>query len=135
MEILFEILSVVLQFFGEAILQIVFEIIAEIGLQGLREPFRRPKPLHPIFAALCYLAFGALAGWVSLLFFQSPFIHSHFGRVANLVLTPLAAGGIMAAIGAWRQRRGKELIRLDRFAYGYLFALAMAVVRFVYAAM
>jgi hypothetical protein len=40
----------------------------------------------------------------------------------------------MSAIGIWRRRRGKELIRLDRFAYGYLFALAMGIIRFVYAA-
>jgi hypothetical protein len=134
MEILVEILLWFLQIFGELILQLAFELIAEIGLQGLREPFRRPKPLHPWFAAVCYLAFGALAGWVSLWFFPSPFIQSHAGRLANLALTPLAAGGVMAAVGAWRLRRGKELIRLDRFVYGYLFALAMAVIRFDYPA-
>jgi hypothetical protein len=36
----------------------------------------------------------------------------------------------MALLGAWRARRGQDLIRLDRFAYGYLFALAMAAMRF-----
>jgi len=134
MEIVFEILFWILQVFGEFILQMVFEVIVEIGLQGLRESFRRPQVLHPWFAAICYLAFGALAGWVSLWFFPSPFIHSRLGRVANLVLTPLAAGGVMASIGAWRLRRGEELIRLDRFAYGHLFALAMGAIRFVCAA-
>ena len=38
----------------------------------------------------------------------------------------------MAGIGAWRRRRDQELIRLDRFAYGYLFALAMAAIRFAF---
>jgi hypothetical protein len=36
----------------------------------------------------------------------------------------------MALIGIWRDRRGQEPIRLDRFAYGYLFALSLALVRF-----
>jgi hypothetical protein len=36
----------------------------------------------------------------------------------------------MCLVGAWRLRREQELVRLDRFAYGYLFALAMALVRF-----
>jgi hypothetical protein len=134
MEIVFEILLWVLQFVGELILQLVFEVIAEIGLQGLREPFRRPKPLHPWFAAVCYVALGILAGGISLLFFPSLFLHSSLGRVANLVFTPLAAGGTMAAIGVWRLSRGKETIRLDRFVYGYLFALAMGGMRFVFAA-
>jgi hypothetical protein len=134
MEILFEILFGLLHFFGEFVLQMVVEVLAELGLLGLREPFRRPKPLHPIFAAFCYVALGALLGGFSLVLFPSQFIHSHPGRVVNLMLTPLAAGLAMAAIGAWRLRRGKDTIRLDRFAYGYLFALAMGLVRFIYAA-
>ena len=134
MEVLIEILLWVLHVFGEFLLQIVVELLAESGLYGLREPFRRPKPLHPIFAGTCYIALGALMGGLSLLFFPSPFIQSQVGRVANLLFTPLAAGAVMAAIGAWRLRRGKDTIRLDRFAYGYLFALAMGLIRFVYAA-
>ncbi len=133
MEILFEILAGLLHVFGEFFVQIVLEIFAELGLHGLREPFRRPKPMHPIFAAICYIGLGAFLGWLSLYFFPSAFIHSELGRVANLISTPLAAGAVMAAIGAWRMRRGKDTIRLDRFAYGYLLALAMGLVRFVYA--
>ena len=54
--------------------------------------------------------------------------------VAGLAVTPVLAGLAMGVLGAWRQRRGQELLRLDRFAYGYLFALALALVRFVLAA-
>jgi hypothetical protein len=39
----------------------------------------------------------------------------------------------MAALGAWRIRRGQSLVPLDRFAYGCLFALAFAFVRFSFA--
>ena len=72
---------------------------------------------------------GATAGALSLWIFPSLFIASHAGRIANTVVTPFIAGGCMAAIGAWRRRRDQELILLDRFAYGYLFALVMALVR------
>jgi hypothetical protein len=57
-------------------------------------------------------------------------VHSHTLQLMNVVLTPVAAGLAMMAMGAWRRRRDQELIRLDKFAYGYLFALAMALVRF-----
>ena len=133
MEILFEILAGLFHILGEFFVQVLVEIFAELGLHGLREPFRQPKPLHPGFAAICYIGLGALLGWLSLYLFPSALIDSRIGRVANLVLTPLAAGAVMAAIGAWRLRRGKDTIRLDRFAYGYLFALAMGLVRFLYA--
>lgn len=132
---LIEVLLWVLHIFGEFLLQMALEILAESGLYGLREPFRRPKPLHPILAGICYIALGAIMGGLSLILLPSPFIKSHAGRIANLLLTRLAAGVVMAAIGTWRLRRGKDTIRLDRFAYGYLFALAMGLIRFVYAAL
>jgi len=40
----------------------------------------------------------------------------------------------MAILGAWRARRGQQVLRIDRFAYGYLFALSIALVRFYFAA-
>ena len=39
----------------------------------------------------------------------------------------------MDGLGAWRARRGDELLRIDRFAYGYLFSFALALVRFRFA--
>ena len=76
-----------------------------------------------------YVLFSAAARGLSLWAIPALFISSHAGRVANLVVTPFIAGGCMVAIGAWRRRRAQELILLDRFAYGYLFALVMALVR------
>jgi hypothetical protein len=49
-----------------------------------------------------------------------------------LVLVPIAAGAAMSLMGAWRRRRDQTLIRLDRFAYGYVFAIAMAAIRFTW---
>jgi len=39
----------------------------------------------------------------------------------------------MSAMGYWRARRGQAVLRIDRFAYGYLFALTFALVRFWFA--
>lgn len=130
MEILFELLFVLLQFVGELLLQIILEFLFELGLHSVREPFRRPKPLHPSLAAIGYVILGAAAGAISLWIFPELFIATGWLRVVSLVVTPAAAGAAMAAIGAWRRTKAKEVIRLDRFAYGFLFALAMAIVRF-----
>jgi len=51
----------------------------------------------------------------------------------NLLLTPVFAGLVMVGVGAWRAKRGDDLLRIDRFAYGYIFALAMAVIRYQFA--
>jgi hypothetical protein len=39
----------------------------------------------------------------------------------------------MMFIGSWRRRRGQEVVRLDHFSYGFLFAICMAAVRFQWA--
>lgn len=125
MEIIFEVLF---SFIGEFVLQVVLEALAELGLHSLRETWRRPP--NPWMAAIGYALFGTIAGGVSLLVLPNLLVHSHSLQLLNVALTPVAAGLAMMAMGAWRRRRDQEMIRLDKFAYGYLFALAMALVRF-----
>lgn len=125
MEIIFEILF---SFVGEFVVQVVLEVLAEIGLHSMRETWRRPP--NPWLAAVGYALFGTIAGGLSLLFLPNLLVHSHTLQLVNVILTPIAAGLAMMAMGAWRRRRDQETIRLDKFAYGYLFALAMALVRF-----
>lgn len=131
-EVLFQILGWLLQLVGEIILQVIGEAIAELIGHSVREPFRRPKPIHPWLAAIGYAIFGALAGALSLWLMPSLFIEAQWLRVTNVIITPVLAGILMAWVGAWRRKHDKEVIRLDSFAYGWCFALAMALVRFVW---
>ena len=80
-----------------------------------------------------YTLFGAILGGLSLLVFPDNLVPEAW-RIANLVLTPLAVGAMMAGMGVWRARRGQPVLRIDRFAYGYLFALSLALIRFFFAA-
>jgi hypothetical protein len=126
MEFLFELLF---EFFGEIILQLVFEALASAGLHIVRDPEAPPRTTKPWLLIMGYALLGAVAGALSLLVFSHSLIHSHTARLVNLVLAPVAVGLAMAAIGAWRKRHGKTEIALDRFTYGYVFAFAMALVR------
>jgi FtsH-binding integral membrane protein len=123
--------EVVFQAIAELVLQIVFEVLAEFGMHSVIEVFeRRPNPW---VAAVGHVILGAVAGLASLLIFPALLIHSHNAQLASLFITPLLAGGTMSLMGAWRRRRGQAVIRIDRFAYGYLFAVAMALVRYTLA--
>lgn len=124
-------LELLFQIIGEVVLQIVFEALAELGLHSLAEPFRRPP--NPWLAAFGYANCGAAAGGLSLLAFPSHLVSSPGMRIAGLIITPIAVGLLMCAMGAWRARRGEQLLRIDRFAYGYLFAVSLALVRFAFA--
>jgi hypothetical protein len=132
MEILFELLWVVVEFVGELLLQLALEVLAEAGVRVFRAPFKDRKPVSAWLAVLGYLALGAAAGAVSLWLFPNLFIQSQAGRIASLLLMPVASGAAMAALGAWRRRREQGLVGLDKFAYGFLFAAAMSGVRFVW---
>lgn len=123
-------IEIVLEFLGEFLLQVIGEALLELGFHALAEPFR--KTPNPWMAALGYVCFGALLGGLSLLPFPTNLVAPQW-RVLNLLLTPVAVGATMALMGAWRARRGQTVQRIDRFAYGYLFALALALVRFLYA--
>lgn len=123
-------IELILGFVGELLLQVVLEVLAELGFRSVRESFR-PQP-NPVLAAIGYLLLGLIAGGLSLLLAPHFLIAGEL-RIPNLLFAPVLAGLAMMALGAWRAARGEELVRLDRFFYGYLFALAIAVVRFWFA--
>lgn len=120
-----------IELLGEFLLQVAIEALAELGFHSLAEPFRRPP--SPWLAALGYALFGAAAGALSLWALPALLVQDPTLRLVNLALTPVAVGLAMSLMGAWRARRGDPVLRIDRFAYGYLFALALALVRFWFA--
>ncbi len=120
----------ILELLGEFLIQIVVEFLVELGIHSIAEPLR--KPPNPWIAAIGYALFGAIIGGLSLLVVPHNLVPEAW-RIANIVLTPLAAGLAMMAMGRWRARRGDTRLRIDRFGYGYLFALAMALVRYQFA--
>lgn len=119
-----------LELLGELLIQIVVECLVEFGIHSIAEPLR--KPPNPWIAAIGYALFGAIIGGLSLLVVPHNLMPEAW-RVANIVLTPLAAGLAMMTMGRWRARRGDTRLRIDRFGYGYLFALAMTLVRYRFA--
>jgi VIT1/CCC1 family predicted Fe2+/Mn2+ transporter len=120
-------LSFLAELLFEFLIQFVLEILVEIGAHTVK---RDRGPMHPAIAAGGYIFLGGLLGWVSYLILPQHLISHSYARIANLVITPIAVGLAVGAVGAWRSKRGTALVRLDKFAYGYSFALAFALVRF-----
>lgn len=120
-------LEPLLQIILEFILQVFGEVLAEFGVHCAKEAFKREPT--PWMAAIGCVILGALSGLVSV-FLVPPLLAGLHLRIANLALTPVFAGAVMVLVGAWRRRREQVVVRLDSFAYGYLFALTMALVRF-----
>lgn len=122
-----------LELIFEFILEILIEALAELGLRSIGEAFRRREKRNPLFAVPGYLLLGLISGGMSVLIFPHSFIRSQRFHGISLLLIPLMGGAVMSAIGYLRRRRGEELIQLDSFAYGAIFAFGMELIRFLFA--
>ncbi|MDI1227086.1 MAG: hypothetical protein PSY14_05325 [bacterium] len=129
----------------EAIFEIVFEILIQGGAEIIAEVVTHksrkrkrargiePKPMNPVLTGILWLGCGAVMGAGSLVFFPHSFIHSESLRIANLIVTPLVLGAVMALLGRRRLDNGEEIVPLDKFGNAALFAFGMALVRFLFA--
>ena len=126
MDVIFEIL---IQFVEELLLQIAVNALFEVGLRRVGPALKR-EPGNPAFAALGYILLGVATGGISLLIFPRHMIQVQWLKLLSLAAVPAASGMAMSLVGRLRRRQGKELIRLDSFMYGFVFALAMTLVRF-----
>ncbi|MBI5523281.1 MAG: hypothetical protein HY910_11670 [Desulfarculus sp.] len=117
---------------GEALFQLVIELLAEGVQRIVSATYQSRKPVNHALAFVGYIIYGALAGFISLLFVPHLFIKNETLRMANLLVTPVACGLMMVAIGIVRKRRGQALVGLDTFINGTAFALAMALVRYIW---
>ncbi len=125
-------LEFLVQVLGELLLQLVAEVALELGLEGIARTADRSRSANPALAFLGYGLLGATAGGLSLIWFPASFILSPTWQVVNLVMTPLLAGWLMGAIGKARGRHRGAHTRLSTFLSGFGFALAMALVRYMW---
>jgi hypothetical protein len=132
MELLLGIATVFLEFALEFALEVFGGLLLELGLRSLGEPFVAREERNAVLAAIGYVLLGLVLGFLSLLVFPESFVRSESFHGINLIITPTLAGLAMAGIGKLRERKGQTTIRLDSFAYGFLFAFAMALVRFFF---
>ena len=126
------ILEVLLELFGELLLQVAMQALAEAGLHAVLKPGSRPQASTWLLM-LGYALLGLAVGGLSLLVLPQSLLHGRAIRLVGLLLTPVASGLAMSLLGAWRQKQGQQLLAMDRFGYGYLFALVVALVRFNWA--
>ena len=129
--IIFEFL---LQIFLEFLLQIFIEMLFYLGWSSVAEEIERKPVRNPYLAFIGYGLLGLVAGGLSLLVFPKLFVHHAALRVANLIITPVLVGFAMSAFGAWRECKGFTSIKVDGFAYGFIFAFGMALIRYWFGA-
>jgi hypothetical protein len=120
-------MELILQIFGELVIQALGQGLLALGFQALGASFR--KPASPWLVALGSVLWGLILGGLSLLVFPAHLVPIST-RVVNFVITPILVGFGMVALGKWRSQRSDPVLQIDQFVYGYLLALAFAAIRF-----
>jgi hypothetical protein len=121
---------IIIEFLLEFLLEFAGDLFMDLLIHGgSRVPWLNRAATRVLFAGILFGA-GAVIGWFSLLFFPEAFVRSESLHGISLLVTPVLAGSAMAAIGWIRESRGKPAAPVENFAYGYVLALGMALVRF-----
>ncbi len=128
MELIFEF---IFQFVIEILLQAFMEMLVELGFRSTADTLKRPR--NPALSTIGFVILGAIAGGVSLLILPHSPIQDPDFRTMNLFLTPVVVGLIMMLVGTIREKKGQNLVHLDKFGYAFVFAFAMALVRYIWA--
>ena len=128
-DFLFELL---IQVVIEGIGQILVEGVFELGLDAVVDSLRRESESRPVLAAIGHLLLGALAGAISLLAVPHRLVPRSSLPGLSVVLSPLANGIVMHAIGRRWDDRPNDRPAPFTFRAGVLFGFAMALVRFVW---
>ena len=125
------------ELFVEFLVEFVFQFLAEIVVDLIvhsasRTPWIR-RTATWLLTAILYFGVGLLIGWLSLWFFPRAFVRSATLPGISLLITPVLCGLGMGMIGTVRKRRGKAVVHLESFSHGFLLALGMTLIRFLFA--
>ena len=91
------------------------------------------KPLSGTARFVRFAWASCTIGALSLHFFPASLARTPDTRIAVLVGAPIACGLVMAAVGAWRQKRGRPAGSLASFSHGLAFALPTTPIRYIWA--
>src|SRR5262245_27450990 len=124
-----EFASLLFEFLMESLLQ----VLLELGFRGVVSLFSGRPAGRAALGLIAYALCGLAPGGLSLLVVPRSFIARPGLRLLNLIVTPVLAGLVMAAVGSLQKKKGKAPLRIDSFGHGFAFALGMAAVRFAFA--
>lgn len=128
-----------MEFILELLIQLVLEItvqgIFELGGRGIVSLVRKDSKTWKPGLAICgYMLMGTIAGAISIWLVPMHLFASPLMQILNLAITPIVLGFLFEFLGNWRTNHEKSRYAVDRFSYGFTFALTMGLIRFFFAA-
>ena len=127
-----DLLAEIIGAIAEAILEIAGELIVSLLARAAGKLLKAIFGLGPIVTATLVVLLGIASGACSVLIFPHPLVHPSKIHGISLIVGPVLAGFAMSRLGRYLRRQGEETIPTESFLFGFMFAFAMAVVRFLF---
>ena len=131
-ELLGALLGAIAEIICEVVLQMLGEMLLAYLSRGILKLSGAIHRMGPFFAVTAFSLLGAGFGELSVLAVPHPVFPPARFHGLSLLISPFITGLIMSWIGRGRRQRGREPMRIESFGYGFVFALAMALVRFAF---
>ena len=131
-ELISALLSGLAELLLEVFLQVIVEALTGLIVRSVQNRKTDSKENNPVQAGAGYLLLGALCGGMSVFLLPHPLVHPSGFHGISLLISPALTGLFMAQVGIARRRQGKNVIPLESFGYGFVFALGMATVRLLF---
>jgi hypothetical protein len=124
------ILAGIAELIGEILLEAVFAELAGVLSRAFRLFRVKVRRTEPVVAIVTFCLVGVCFGFLSVWFFPHHLVYPTRIHGISLLISPILTGLLMAQIGRTVRRWGRQPVRIESFSYGFIFALAMALVRF-----
>ena len=127
------IVELVFGFIGELALELILEVLVELGFHGTAERISS-RARSRVFVGAAYSIFGFVLGAVSLFVFPKIEFASSVIPAIYFILSPLFAGLSLTTVSYLINRgiRPVSWFEWDKFLFGVLFAAAYAVARVIF---
>jgi hypothetical protein len=126
------VVELILTALWEVLLQVVGQVMLELGLGAAGHSFTDRTRAHPAVATAGVILMGATAGVIASLVWPTRILPTAPVRGVSLVVSPIVTGLLMDRYGQWREDRGWARTYVATFYGGALFAFSMALVRFLW---
>jgi uncharacterized protein YacL len=131
-ELIIALVAAVAEMLGEALMEVICGFIADIFLRIVRKFHSKLAPFPTAIIVVGYILAGAVFGVVSVLLSPHQITpHTRFHGI-NLLISPIIVGLVMSYVGVSNRKRERQTVRIESFGYGFVFALGMAIIRFIF---
>lgn len=126
-----ELLFVLLEIFGELLLEAAGEAIIAFGFEAVSAPFKKAQGASRAMSLTGIIVLASLSAGLFHFFLPFPLTKPSRFPGISLILSPALCGASLYLVGKWRALNDRPTTRMATFWGGALFAFVFSLVRFL----